>query len=167
MPNFVYDSTGSYGVLAYPKIDDHVTPGDNNKKVSANDWNAVNADLDDVRLALTSGSYFGFIRFPSYPSFAGANADYLWLRTDGTLMQHKRDGSDFQLSAVAANVTYTQYSEIASPAPPTSNPPSAILYLKNNGEVAGQSPLKRRTQLVVRWYHGAEFDTVIAESPAT
>jgi hypothetical protein len=180
MSSFVYDGTTNSGSLQFPKLDGTVIPigGNPTQFVDAVDWNAANQALVDIRTAIVSGSYFGFgnryaaaNNVPPGPGFSNTtNNDYLYLRTDGTLIQHKKDGTEVVLAAAAANVLFQQYTEISLPTGSISGFPfgssgSAIVYVKNNQQLVGQTPAVNRSQLVVRWsIDGSE--TVIAESPA-
>jgi hypothetical protein len=156
--------------------------GDPTKFVDAVDYNVVSQALTDIRFAITSGNFFGFgTRLPSgsLPTGADITKDFIFLRQDGAIIQHKgtfggATPGDFVIAAAAANVLYQQYSEIVLPT--GSNPSTtpgfpfgssggAIVYLKNNGQPTGQSPAVNRSQLVIRWsIDGTE--TIIAESPA-
>jgi hypothetical protein len=184
MSNWVYDGTTNSGSLNMPKTDGAVIPvgGDPTKFVAGVEYNVVGQALTDVRFAIISGSFFGFgSRLPSGSLPAGAKVtdDFLFLRQDGALIQHKgtfggATAGDFVIAAAAANVLYQQYSEIVLPTgsnPSTvpgfgfGSPGGAIVYLKNNGQATGQNPAVNRSQLVIRWsIDGSE--TILAESPA-
>jgi hypothetical protein len=184
MSNWVYDGTTNSGSLNFPKTDGTNIPvgGDPTKFVDATEYNVVGQALTDTRYAITSGNFFGFgsrLASGSLPAGIDTTRDFLYLRNDGALIQHKgtfggATAGDFVIAAAAANVLYQQYSEITLPTgsiPSTvpgfgfGSPGGAILYLKNNGRPTGQSPAVNRSQLVIRWsIDGTE--TIIAESPA-
>lgn len=184
MSNWVYDGITNSGTLNFPKTDGTPIPvaGDPTKFVDAVEYNVVGQALTDTRFAIISGNFFGFgSRLPSGSLPAGAKItdDFLFLRQDGALIQHKgtfggATPGDFVVAAAAANVLYQQYSEIVLPTGSNPNtvpgfafgsPGGAIVYLKNNGQPVGQTPAVNRSQLVVRWsIDGSE--TILAESPA-
>lgn len=182
--NWVYDGATVSGTLNFPKTDGAVIPigGDPTKFVDAVEYNVVSQALTDTRFAIISGSYFGFgtrLASGSLPSGSKASDDFLYLRVDGALIQHKgtfggATPADFVIAAAAANVLYQQYAEISLPTGsnpstvpgfPFGSPGGAIVYLKNNGAAVGQNPAVNRSQLIVRWsLDGTE--TILAESPA-
>jgi hypothetical protein len=184
MSNWVYDGTTNSGSLNFPKTDGTPIPvgGDPTKFVDAVDYNVISQALTDTRFAITSGNFFGFGSRQvsgALPPGALVTNDFLFLRQDGALIQHKGSylgatPGDFVIAAAAANVLYQQYSEIVlptgsnpatTPGFPFGSPGGAIVYLRNNGQAVGQTPAVNRSQLVVRWsIDGTE--TVIAESPA-
>jgi hypothetical protein len=177
MVDFILNLKTDSGSLSYPKVDQNVLPAgaDPTHFVSGSEWNTVCQALVDTRKNILSGSVFGFgaryaspgdVGLPVIPTFNKINGDYLYVRSDGALVQHKRDNSEFVLAAAAANVQYSQYAELDTLPSPVSLPAltqgSAILYLKSNGS---STPGQRRSQLVIRW--GTDnSDTVIAEGPA-
>jgi hypothetical protein len=175
MADFILDFTTDSGSLSFPKIDGVAPPPGANPDafVSSSNWNAINQAVVDIRQNIISGSIFGFgARYsnpsavPTIPGHEKLTTDYLYVRTDGALVQHKRDGTEFVLAAAAANAQYTQFAEIDTLPTPLALPAltqgSAIIYLRSNGE---STPGLRRTQFVVRW--GTDnSDTVIAEGPA-
>ncbi len=190
MSNWVYDGTTNSGTLNFPKADGFTIPlGANPVQFvdALTDWNVVGQALTDLRFAVASGNFIGFgARFASgsYPVTANVgqvgnpgnpNLDFLFVRSDGALVQHRAAGlanpGDFVLNAAAANVLYQQYAEITLPTGsiggtfPFGSAGSAIVYLKNNGLGLGASPALNRSQLVIRW--SVDWtETVIAESPA-
>lgn len=172
MSSFVYDNTTDLGLLPYPKADQTTIPAgaQTGSYVSSNDWNVVNTALRDVRDAITSGTYFGFgarTSSGSIPSTrGGSNQDFLWVRSDGVLMQRKAvtNGAapaDFAIQTVANASVATILSEQDSANLASASSGSLILYCRSNG----LSQPNRRTQLVVRWWND-QSETVIAEGPA-
>lgn len=189
MADFIVNATTDSGSVNLPKFDQiQLPPGtDISHVVSGSEWNSVCQAILDTRRNMLSGSFFGFgqrfagaasITPPAAdsegrgPGGAGAGTvaainslDFLYVRTDGSLIQHKKDGSEFVLAAAAANVQYTQYAELDTlPTPvilPALTQGSAILYLRSNGST---TPGSRRSQLVIRWGTN-NTDTVIAEGP--
>lgn len=175
MADFILNATTDSGSINFPKFDQIQLPAgtDLTHVVSGSEWNSVCQALFDTRKNMLSGTLHGFgLRFASAASIsqppgigAIASLDFVYVRTDGALIQHKRDGSEFVLAAAAANVQYTQYAELDTlPTPvilPALTQGSAIIYLRSNGS---STPGSRRTQLCIRW--GTDnSDTVIAEGP--
>lgn len=175
MADFIINATTNSGTINFPKFDQIQLPEatDVTRVVSGSEWNSVCQALFDLRAGILTGSFIGFgSRFSSggavtQPSLIGSvNAlDFLYVKTDGSLIQHKKDGTEFVLAAAAANAQYTQYAELDTLSTPILLPAltqgSAIFYIRSNGSVTeGQ----RRTQFVLRW--GTDnSDTVIAEGP--
>lgn len=174
MADFIQNASTNSGSINFPKVDQITLPAgtDITHVVSGSEWNSVCQALFDIRTSMLSGSLGGFgQRFANAASISspqGVNLntlDFLYIRTDGSLVQHKKDGTEFVLAAAAANVQYSQYAELDTAATPTTLPAltqgSAILYVRSNGSKTAGS---RRTQIVVRW--GTDnTDTVIAEGP--
>lgn len=100
MANFAYTRTGSYGSITtnFPKGDvTPIQPGeDATKYVQAFEWNADVDALVSLSYAITSGTFFGFIRSATSPSgtAGGVSTDYLWVDSNGNLMQHLANGAD-------------------------------------------------------------------------
>jgi hypothetical protein len=176
MPDFIIDWTTESGSLSFPKIDAVSPPVGSNPDnfVASENWNALNQAVTDLRHGILSGSLFGFgTRFaspgdtglPTIPGFDKVAGDYVYVNTDGALVQHKKDNSEFVLAAAAANTRYVQLAELDTLAIPIILPAlqqgSAIFYLRSNGQTI---PGMRRTQLVARWGTN-NSDTVIAEGP--
>src|SRR5258708_18964472 len=148
MSDFILNNISNSGTLNFPKTDALIVPANANLAtvVSGSEWNAVCQSLVDVRKNILSGSVFGFgSRFansgtvPAIPGFSAFTSDYLYVRTDGALIQHKLDGSEFVIiSSVLSGTQFTQYSEIDTLPSPVVLPPitqgSAILYFRSNGQ---------------------------------
>lgn len=172
MASFVYDNQTDLGLLQYPKTDQTpIPPGASTGSfVTANDWNIAMTALKDVRDAITSGSYFGFgarTASGSIPTTrGGGNQDFLWIRSDGVLMQRKATvgataPADFAIQTVANAAVATTLTEQNSTDISNATSGSLILYARSNG----LSQPNRRTQIVVRWWND-QSETVLAEGPS-
>lgn len=174
MADFIINGITGSGSLNFPKSDALILPAgtDPTQIISGSEWNSVCQAVVDIRKNVVSGSLFGFgVRAASaagvpVPSGVNLNSlDFLYVRTDGALIQHRADGTEYVLGAVPSNVQYIRATEVDTiPTPtvlPTLNQGSGIIYFRSNGS---RSPGSRRTQLVVRW--GTDnSDTVVAEGP--
>jgi hypothetical protein len=176
MSDYILNDTTDSGSLDFPKSDAIVLPPsvDPTQVVISTSWNALNQATRDIRKNILSGSVFGFgtryanaAAVPAIPGMSPTTSDYLYVKSDGTLVQHKRDNTEFSIApATVTSQIYYQLEENDTRVPavtlPTLVQGDVLVYARSNGSsIAGQ----RRSQLVVRW--GTDnSDTVIAEGPA-
>lgn len=153
MPNFIYTLTGSYGSLtpatSYPKLDDQPLTGSPYTHVSSSEYNAVVEGLVQTSYAITSGTLFGFVRSASSPTGTlGNDKDYIWLDSNGNLMQHLRTGVDRFLSGNVTGGGGGFYQTVQSPSG-TSLTQRTILGFDGYNVIASDDSATARTVVTV------------------